>query len=560
MVTIRFRSLKIAVHPLTRAWWHCHLAPMPADCDVVIAGAGHNGLTCAAYLARAGMSVTVLEARDTVGGCASTVDACGARVNICNCDHSVILTTPVIEELDLLRHGLRYLQIDPTQLSMSWDGSASWFAFRDPQRTLDSLALTHPDEVAAYRDYLRVALPAAELLASIAQDVPEPAKVASKLIRARGRGAATVLRWGRMSVGSVVRSLFRSEALRAPLITTGPAVWGVSPEQPGTGLGALGYALKHTAGVSRPAGGSGSLTNALAAAVAAAGGSVRTAARVERILLEGSRVAGVRLSTGEEIRASIVVSAVDPRRAFVEWLAQPPANAETLAAKWRRQPRRDGYESKIDAVVRVRPVYRSVDPGHCQRLGIVDPLLPTAIVAPPVAAIEAAHAAASQGQVAARPMLFVNLPSVADEAMRPPNGDILSLEVLFTPYALRGGWEGSTEPRRWLECYSSLLEEPIEPALVEWRVMTPPDYEAQFSLDRGLVPSYASSPLAAVAGRRDRELTRYETPVDGLYLTGGGTFPGAGIWGASGRNTAMVVLRRHSAGRRASGTARTLRA
>jgi phytoene dehydrogenase-like protein len=113
--------------------------------------------------------------------------------------------------------------------------------------------------------------------------------------------------------------------------------------------------------------------------------------------------------------------------------------------------------------------------------------------------------------------------------------------VLFTPYRLRGGWDGSGEPQRWLDAFSTLVDNGFADAVRRWRVMTPIDYERDFGLDRGLAPAYEGTPLSALIGH-ERELTRYETPVRGLYLTGAGTFPGAGIWGASGRNAAHVIL------------------
>ena len=122
------------------------------------------------------------------------------------------------------------------------------------------------------------------------------------------------------------------------------------------------------------------------------------------------------------------------------------------------------------------------------------------------------------------------------------DGHVLSLEVLWTPYALPGGWRGSAEPQRWLDAFAGMVQPGFGDAVRRWRVVTPEDYEADFSMPRGYAPSFGGGPLAALVGR-DRELTRYETPVAGLYLTGAGTFPGAGVWGASGRNAAQVVLR-----------------
>jgi phytoene dehydrogenase-like protein len=526
--------------------------------DVVIVGGGHNGLVCAAYLARAGLDTLVLEARDAVGGCASTVDAVGARVNICNCDHLAFRTTPIAEELDLAAHGLRYIDVDPAQLSVSWSGSAPWYHFHDVEQTIESLRLTHPDEVDGYRRYLRAARPVAELALEIATEVPTVPNVLHRIYDRRAAGVRTMLAWSRKSVADVLCSFFRSEALLAPVIVTGPAVWGLAPETPGTGLGATGYALKHAARVGRPVGGSGAVPAALASAVVAAGGSLRTGARVDAILCESGAVRGVQLVDGEVIDARRVVVACDPTDALVRWLRDAPPQATRLSQRWAQRPHRDGYESKIDAVVSQLPVLRGHDRAHGAALGVRDAWGPTTIVAPTLAGITEAHGAMGRGEVAAQPMLFVNIPSVLDESMvTSTDGHVLSLEVLFTPYELRGGWPGSAEPARWLDALAGLLEPGFTDLLVDWRVMTPVSYEQEFNLRRGHAPSFAGGALAALVGK-ERELTRYETPVSGLYLTGAATFPGAGVWGASGRNAASVVLRgpRRASGHSGRGVAR----
>jgi phytoene dehydrogenase-like protein len=512
------------------------------DHQAIVIGGGHNGLVCAAYLARAGIDTLVVEARDSVGGCASTVDAVGARVNICNCDHITFRSTPIADELALADHGLRYLGVDPAQWQQAYDGGPAWPVFTDVDRTLDALARTHPHEVDGYRAYARQAVPAARLVLDLANEAPTPGSVLRRLAGLRGIGAATVARWSRASAAEVLQSFFRTDALLGPAFASGPAVWGLPPSWPGTGLGALALALKHVAGVGRPAGGSGALPVALLGAFEAAGGEVRTSARVTTIECEGERVRGVRLADGTVLEAPTVVVACDPRLAFVEWLRRPPAAAEGLVARWRDAPVHEGYESKIDAVVAAAPRYRAVDPALADTLG-VDPTEATMVVAPGLGAFERAHVLLGQGRVAERPMLLVNLPSVRDPALVPPaGGHVFSLEVLYTPYSLEGGWASGGEPRRWLEVLASLVEPGFLDGLGAWRTMTPEAYEGEFFLPRGHATSFAGGPVAALTGRQ-RELTRYETPVEGLFLTGAATFPGAGVWGAPGRNAARVVLR-----------------
>ncbi len=514
------------------------------EVDAIVVGGGHNGLICAAYLARAELSTMVVEARDEVGGCASTVDAIGARVNICNCDHIAFRTTPIAEELGLADHGLEYIDVEPGSLALNWSGANPWYVFSDLERNLESLSLTHPGEVENFRRYHRAALPVAELILEMSQGTPTPGRAVRSALRSRGRGVSTLLRWSRMSASEVLRSFFGTDEVMAPVVHTGPAVWGLSPHTPGTGLGAVGFALKSLHGVGRPRGGSGMVPTTTTAALLAAGGEVRTSSPVARVLVEGDRIRGVILGDGTELSAAVVVVACDPRDLFVEWVgAGVPALAD-LHRKWVDRPVREGYESKIDAVISELPVLRDVNGARPDRLG-VEPLWgPTVLVSPDLDGMDRAHRLIASGEVVERPLLFANIASALDPTLRVggPEGDhVLSLEVLFTPYSLKGGWEASREPERWLELFAGMCEPGFLDSVRRWRVMTPPDYERQFNLHRGHAPAFAGGPLAALRGV-DPELSRYETPVEGLYLTGAATYPGAGVWGASGRNTAAVVL------------------
>jgi beta-carotene ketolase (CrtO type) len=504
------------------------------DHDVIVVGAGHNGLVTAAYLARAGLRTLVLEARSIVGGTAASEAFAGAIVNVCNCDHTTFRTTPVIDDLGLVEHGLRYLDMEPTGTTVAWSGGPAWQHHHDVGRTMDELAATYPDEVDGYRRYVRAARPAVQLILQAAQEPPSAIGLTRLALRQRMSGAATVLRWSRRSAADVMRSLFRHDALLGGGLVTGPMVWGISPETPGTGLGALTYAIKHVGRLGRPVGGSGALTDALAAAVVRSGGEVRCDAEVTAVRCDGARVAGVTLADGAELSASLVVSACDPQRTFVQWLRDPPADAATMIARWRGATSPAGYESKLDAVLDREPVLLD---GHR--------LSSTLTVTPTVAEMDRAASLLGAGGIIERPALLVNVPTIADPSMAPDGRHVLSLEVLLTPYALPGGWPASGEPRRWLELFASRCEPGLLESIVDWRAMTPDVYERQFRLPEGHAASFAGGPLAALRSTQP-ELTGYETAVPGLFLTGAATFPGAGVWGASGRNCATVVLARTS--------------
>jgi phytoene dehydrogenase-like protein len=506
------------------------------DFDAIVIGGGHNGLVCAAYLARGGMRTLVIEARHAVGGTAASERWAGAMVNICNCDHVTFRTTPIVEELGLAEHGLQYAELDPAQVNLTWGGGPAWFSYHSVEQTVESIARSYPKEAKGYRKYLKAALPAVRLVFDAANEPPSLGGLTRKVWEKKGAGVSTLLRWSRRSAADVMRDYFDTDALQAPGLLVGPMVWGISPELPGSGLGALTYAMRHAGHVGRPIGGAGQVPLTVLKSYEAAGGHLRTSTKVAAITCEGRRVRGVVLEDGTEITAGVVVSACNPHDTFLKWLRDPPPQAKPLVERWRSIPHDDGYESKIDAVLTKVPHLRAAAEG-----GLPDDLACTYAIAPSVADMHRGYQMIARGEVLERPGLLANTPTVADPGLDPDGRHVLSLEALFTPYGLPGGWASSSEPSRWLDLFGSLAEPGFRHTIVEWRAMTPDRYEREFHLPHGHATSFAGGPLAALRNKNP-ELTKYQTPVRGLYLTGAATFPGAGVWGASGRNAARKVL------------------
>ena len=318
----------------------------------------------------------------------------------------------------------------------------------------------------------------------------------------------------------------------------GPVVWGLSPETPGTGLGAVAFALRHVAQLGRPKGGSGALPDALKQSFLNAGGMLRTSTRVVGIVCEGNRVSAVQTGDGATVTAKVVVSACDPHSTFVRWLKNPPARSQSLIDRWKKTPVGEGYESKIDAVATSVPLFNGL-----RHEGLANtPLGSTTIVSPSLVELHRGAQLMHEGRTMPRMAMITNTPSVSDNTLAPAGKHVLSLETLFTPYSFTDGWSDTSEPERWLRQFGTLVQPDFVDSISEWRTMTPAHYETEFHLPKGHATSFAGGPLAALLGTTP-ELTRYHTPIKGLYITGAATFPGAGVWGASGRNAALTVLK-----------------
>jgi phytoene dehydrogenase-like protein len=511
---------------------------MNTSYDAVVIGAGHNGLTTAAYLARAGVSTLLVEARRIVGGTAASERLGDSVVNVCNCDHFAFRTTPIAEELDLASHGLTYIDLDPAQVNGSWESDRWWPSYFALDRTVEAIARVLPDEARNYERYVHDALPVVNLILEAARRPPSVGGLLGVVARQKGIGAQRLLRWSRMSTLQVLQEYFRAPEIIGPALIEGPMVWGVSPTMKRTGLGALPLAMRHAGRLGRPIGGSGALTDALHASFTAAGGVTRLGTRVTAIVCHGETSRSVELSDGDVIDARVVISACNPHDTFLTWLRNPPPSARNLVRRWRATPRAVGYESKIDAVIDGSISFKALDN---DLLGDLNQLPATYLVAPSAEKVQHGYTLMESGGILRQPAFLVNVPSLADTTLTTPGQHVFSLEALFTPYGFSDGWDSDSEPRRWLSEFDSLLIDPVTPRLVDWRAVTPRDYESDFHLPAGHATSFAGGPLAAFAPR-DPELVRYRTAVANLYITGAATFPGSGVWGASGRNAAQVVL------------------
>ena len=508
--------------------------------DAIVIGAGHNGLTTAAYLAKAGLATLLVEARHDVGGTAASDTFAGCSVNICNCDHLAVRTNPLIAELQLQQHGLEYINIDPAQINGSWHSDLWWPSFHDLDQTCDALSQVLPHEVKNYRRYVKDALPVISLILDNANDVPSRRKLIANTARRGGKGLSRLLQWSRSSAAEVLQSYFTSPEIIGPALVEGPTVWGVSPHTPHTGLGAITLAMRHAAQVGRPVGGSGALPKALLKAYQSFGGHLLLSSPVSAILCEDQKLYGIELSDGRVIRSRAVISACNPHDTFVKWLQGAPSSAHTFIERWRTTPQSQGYESKIDAIFHGDIQYKALQHDRYQNILSRNEGC-TFVIAPNTQELHDGHAMMANGEILENPAFLVNTPTLTDSTLAPVGTNILSLEALFTPYNFVNGWETRDEPSRWLSLYDTLLTEPLTPRITEWRVKTPAHYETEFFLPQGHATSFAGGPMSIFLSQQP-ELSRYATPIKNLFITGAATFPGAGVWGSSGRNAAQVVL------------------
>ena len=511
--------------------------------DCIVIGAGHNGLVCAASLARGGRSVLVVEARPQVGGAALTREfAPGFQVSACA--HLLhLMPADLVNELQLSSHGLKWAAQSMPTTALTAQGAPL---------TLGLPLAAGPDltaqDASAYGRYSAQMRRFAQALVPLMSRVPprlgtrDWRDIAALLrlgwqIRKLGRqDMRELLRIGGMNVFDLLEEHFRSDALKGALGFDAVLGTNFGPRSPGTVLTLLYRMAAEAAGataLAQPTGGLGALSNALAKAATAAGATIRTSAPVSQILVESDRAAGVLLESGERIAARTVLSSADPKNTFLKLLGA--RHLDTGFVRRVHHLRARGLTAKLHLALERAPQFSAL-----QSAALGGRLL----IAPSLAYLERAYNHAKYEEYSAAPAMEITVPTFNDAGLAPAGKHVLSAIVQYAPYALKNGWP--QERGRFTDlCIDTLARHApgLRGSIVAAELLTPLDIEQEFRISGGhwhhgelaFDQFFMVRPVPGAAQHR--------TPLPGLYLCGAGCHPGGGVMGIPGRNAARQVLK-----------------
>jgi phytoene dehydrogenase-like protein len=518
------------------------------DPQTIVIGAGHNALTTAFYLARAGLKPLVLERRAIVGGAAVTEEfAPGYR---CPLAHATgPLRASIVRDMELERR-VEFIRPDPRVVAVSEEGRALTFS-RDIDRTVQAIRRVSPADAGKYPEFcatlqrlgrfveglLRMTPPS--LSAPAAGDVWAALKTGRRFRALDRTDRFRLLRWMPMAVADLVAEWFTTDLLQAAIAARGIFATAQGPWSAGTGAVLLLSAAVDPAPAGSSVmikGGAGILTGAMADAARQAGAEIRTNIAVARIAVRNGRVSGVTLTDGSELPAQAVISGTDPRRTFLELL--DPVELEPGFTTKVRNFRCRGTVAKLHLALGGLPAFR----------GIANPadLAGRVHVGPSIDYLERAFDASKYGRISDDPYLDIAIPSLHDPSLASPNRHVMSVHIQFAPYKLSNG-------RSWSDARDTLSRTVLEvlerhapglTRLVEHlQVVTPMDLEETYGLSGGHVLHGEMSLDQLFTMRPILGWAQYCTPIGGLFLCGSGTHPGGGITGGSGQNAAREILK-----------------
>ena len=523
---------------------------MISSYDVIIIGSGHNGLTNAAYLARAGRKVLVLERRHMVGGAAVTEEIYpGFKFSVCS--YVVSLLRPeVMRELELARYDLEIIPLDST-FTPTPGGNylARWGDHAKTRRELMRHSLADAEAYEQFGQLMyRMAMAVKPMLGLVPPDPTsfDPRELIEILRFSRRfkgleeKNLYALAKLMTMSSADYLNEWFETEVLKATMSASGIIGTFMGPRSPGTAYVLLHHYMGELDGSFRAwgfaRGGMGSISRAIAQAAENHGAEIRLNAEVDQILVKERRACGVVLQGGEEIQAKVVVSGVDPKRTFLRLIEAEHLEADFVARVKKFKMR--GSSGKVNLALDALPDFTCL-PGNGPHLrGAIS-------ISPSIDYLERAYDDAKYGNYSRRPYLDIIIPSTIDPSMAPPGKHVMSIFVQYAPYHLKNG----TWPEKREEFGDNVIDTLAEYApnlkniILHRQVVTPWDLERDFGLTEGnifhgeltLDQLFFLRPVAGWA--------RYRTPLKGLYLCGSGTHPGGGVMAAGGRLAALEILK-----------------
>ena len=517
---------------------------------MIVIGGGHNGLVNAAYLARAGKRVLVLERRYVLGGAAVTEEVFpGFKYSVCS--YVVSLLRPeIIRELDLPRHGLEILPLDGTFTPML-NGDYLW-RVNDHAKTRREIARHSRLDAEAYDEYGKAMLEMAHFVKPImSMTPPDPRSLKPKGLRdlhflgKRFQNLPAEDQYNQvqlmtMSAVDFLDQWFETDALKATMSASGIIGTFLGVRSPGTAYVLLHHYMGEIDGAFRSwgisRGGTGAISNAIADAAREAGAEIRTEAPIEKIILKDGQAKGVVLKNGDEIYAKVVSSSVDPRLTFMKMVGEehlPDGFTEDLKRyKYR------GSSGKVNLALDGLPELKC-KPG-------AGPHLRGAIsISPGVEYMERAYDDAKYGRFSRRPYIDIVIPSLTDPSVAPPGKHVMSCFVQYAPYNLKeGNWDEQREHFGDTVIDTIAEHAPnIRDLILHRQVLTPLDLEREFGLSEGNIFQGELTLEQLFFLRPAPGWAQYRTPIKNLYMCGSATHPGGGIMGASGRNAAMQILK-----------------